>query len=90
MARNARRSHYHGDYGARSASVRRVASADPLTTCWICGEPAKPGDPWTADHVEPGNPGSILLPAHRSCNSRRGDGRGRRAEHASMIERRTR
>ena len=23
------------------------------TSCWICGEPAKPGDPLTEDHIVP-------------------------------------
>jgi hypothetical protein len=29
-----------------------------------------------------------LLPAHRSCNSRRGDGRGRRGELVMRLEKR--
>jgi hypothetical protein len=40
--------------------------------CWLCGDGPRPDDPWTADHVTPGDPDSILLAAHRSCNSRRG------------------
>lgn len=66
--------------------MRAAANADPSCVCWLCGEPARVGDPWTADHVEPGNPDSILLPAHRSCNSRRGDGTGKRAELARGLE----
>ena len=49
------------------------------TSCWICGEPAKPGDPLTADHLVPrihGGPDvrENMRAAHRSCNSRRGAG----------------
>lgn len=65
-ARRGRR-HYTGDYARRARAVRESASQ-----CWICGEGARPDDPWTADHVLPGDPASPLLPAHRSCNSRRG------------------
>jgi hypothetical protein len=36
--------------------------------CWLCGEGARPNDPWQADHVDPGNHHSQLLGAHRSCN----------------------
>lgn len=62
------RAHYAGDYRARAARVRANA-----TECWICGQGPRPGDPWTADHVLPGDPESPLAPAHRSCNSRRGN-----------------
>ena len=49
--------------------------------CWICGEPAKPGDPLTADHIVPRAKGGEdvrenMHAAHRSCNSRRGAGEG--------------
>jgi 5-methylcytosine-specific restriction endonuclease McrA len=51
------------------------------TSCWICGEPAKPGDPLTADHIIPRIDGGAdvrenMRAAHRSCNSRRGAGVG--------------
>jgi hypothetical protein len=65
--RNERRPHYKGDYRRRAKEVRATAIA-----CWICGEGARPNDPFTADHVATGEPNSPLLPAHRSCNSRRG------------------
>jgi 5-methylcytosine-specific restriction endonuclease McrA len=57
------------------ARRRIVASA---THCWICGQPARPGDPLTADHVIPRSRGGPDVPgnyraAHRSCNSRRGN-----------------
>lgn len=49
------------------------------TSCWICGEPAKPGDPLTGDHIVPRIDGGAdvrenMRAAHRSCNSRRGAG----------------
>ena len=44
---------------------------DTATHCWLCGEPARPDDPWQADHIYPGKPDSPLAPAHRSCNIRR-------------------
>lgn len=60
------RQHYKGNYKQRSKQVRENA-----VICWICKEEAKLDDPWTADHYFPGIPNSPLLPAHRSCNSRR-------------------
>lgn len=66
--------HYTGDYRKRAAEVRANA-----VECWLCHEGAKADDPWTADHVVPGKVDSPLLPAHRSCNSRRGN-------RPSMIE----
>jgi hypothetical protein len=62
------RPHYSGDYAKRAKIVRQNAEV-----CWICKEAYKPNDPWTADHVFPGVIDSPLLPAHRSCNSRRGN-----------------
>jgi 5-methylcytosine-specific restriction protein A len=64
------RPHYRGNYAARAKAVRETA-----TQCWICGEGARVDDPWTADHVHPGDtsPDALLLPAHRTCNSRRGN-----------------
>ena len=64
------KAHYQGTYRARAAKVRASA-----THCWICGDTAREGDPWAADHVTPGDPASELRPAHRSCNGRRGNGR---------------
>jgi hypothetical protein len=66
--RRGTRAHYEGDYRKRAAKVRATA-----TECWICGQGPINGDPWTADHVTPGDTNSELRPAHRSCNSRRGD-----------------
>jgi len=60
----------NADYRRRSQLVRQTA-----TTCSLCGGGARVGDPWTADHVDPGNPASELRPAHRSCNSKKGNKR---------------
>ena len=64
--RTHKREHYKGDYQARAKLVR-----DTATHCWLCGEPARPDDPWQADHIYPGKSDSPLAPAHRSCNIRR-------------------
>ena len=56
------------EYRRRSELIRKTA-----TVCWLCGRGALPGDPWTADHVNAGDPNSELRPAHRSCNSKRGN-----------------
>jgi 5-methylcytosine-specific restriction endonuclease McrA len=48
--------------------------------CWLCGLPARPGDPLTVDHVLPLALGGTshrtnLRAAHASCNSSRGGAR---------------
>lgn len=63
-----KRSYYNTDYQRRAKHVR-----DTATHCHICGEGPRGGDPWQADHLEPGNPTSPLAPAHRSCNAKRGN-----------------
>lgn len=62
-------------YGAewRRISAKIVAGA---TACHWCGKPFTKSDPATADHVIPKAKGGTndeqnLVPAHRSCNSRR-------------------
>lgn len=59
---------YAGKYRVKAKIVRETA-----VTCWICGQGAIPGDPWQADHLNPGEHGNkaILLPAHASCNRKR-------------------
>jgi hypothetical protein len=57
---------YQGDYQRRAKAVREGA-----TVCWLCGEGARPDDPWQADHLT-SSPDSPLMAAHRSCNARRG------------------
>ena len=68
-------------YGADYQQVRRVLmarwNADATTLCWRCSAPARAGDPWEPDHVQPAIVGgashpSNLKPAHRSCNRRAG------------------
>jgi len=59
-------------YRRVSRQLRAEWTANPFTICWICSEGGRVDDPWTADHVVSGDPSSPLLPAHRSCNSRRG------------------
>jgi hypothetical protein len=61
-----KREHYGGDYAKRAKAVREAA-----TYCHLCGDGPRHNDPWTADHIIPGNPQSPLAPAHRSCNSSR-------------------
>jgi 5-methylcytosine-specific restriction endonuclease McrA len=65
-------------YRARCKALRAQGGA-----CWICGNPIDRNLPythresWTADHVTPRSKGGALLgelrPAHRHCNSRRGN-----------------
>lgn len=59
------RPHYEGNYRKRAKAVR-----DAAEVCWICNEPARPNDPFQADHVVPRDtdPETLLLPVHRSCN----------------------
>lgn len=59
---------YSGDYRRRAKQVR-----DSAEYCWICGQGARTGDPWQADHIIPGDPNSPLASAHRSCNAARGN-----------------
>lgn len=68
----------HRAYRAKTAKLRKRAD-----TCWICGKwidrslDYRHPMSWTADHVTPLTKGGKLLgemrPAHRSCNSRRGN-----------------
>lgn len=62
----------------RKARAQVLANA---TRCHICGQPPTNTDPLVADHIVPvadngtDHP-SNLRPVHRSCNARRGRGRG--------------
>jgi 5-methylcytosine-specific restriction protein A len=63
---------YGADYQRRRKQLLTTA-----TSCWWCPEPFTEADPVTIDHVVPlhlggSNDPSNLVPAHRSCNSRRG------------------
>lgn len=73
-------------YKKRITSWRRKLEKDPaLAVCWICGAsidmnlPVTHGRAFTLDHLVPLAKGGELegevKPAHRSCNSARGDGR---------------
>jgi len=64
--RSQKRNHYKGNYKARAKLIR-----DNAQICWLCNQGPINDDPWTADHYFPGEADSPLLPAHRSCNSRR-------------------
>lgn len=79
--RNERNTHA---YHSRVARERRRLTRDPsLAVCWLCGEPIDMGLPYlherafTLDHVVPIDRGGRVLgetrPAHRSCNSSRGN-----------------
>ena len=59
----------------RSPEYKRMAKfiRDNATLCHLCGKGPLLGDPFTADHIVASDPNSPLAPAHRSCNSRRGN-----------------
>ena len=61
-----KRALYSGAYKREAKKIREQAEF-----CWLCGEAARQGDPWQADHVLPDLPASPLRAAHRSCNIRR-------------------
>lgn len=68
-------------YRKQNARMRR---STPTPICWICGElidlelPRHHRMAWTADHLTPLSQGGDIYgerrPAHRACNSSRGDG----------------
>lgn len=61
---------YAGSYRARAKLVRETA-----LVCHLCNDGARANDSWVADHVDPGSHGdsAVLLPAHKSCNEKRGN-----------------
>jgi len=64
-------------YDSPGYQRERRATLASATHCWLCLKPGSaddPDDPLTADHVVPVDHGTdgVLRPAHRSCNSRRG------------------
>ncbi len=59
---------YGGDYKRRAKQVRETA-----VVCHLCGEGARVGDPWQADHLVAGDSSSPLAAAHGSCNRKRGN-----------------
>lgn len=70
-------------YRTAAAALKRRAKRENMK-CWLCGQgfdfdlPYHHADAFTADHVAPiaagGHIVGPLKPAHRRCNSRRGDG----------------
>jgi hypothetical protein len=70
MAR--KRAMYGGSYPARRKQMIEEVMYRQLP-CHICKEPFITGADITADHIDPSNPSSALAPAHKSCNSRRGN-----------------
>lgn len=83
MAAEIRNGKGHRAYRRQQAALKRRTREDDLA-CWLCGEPVDTTLPatdrmsFTADHVEAlGNGGHLvrneLRPAHRGCNSRRGN-----------------
>lgn len=74
------------DWKRKVRTWRRKLERDPaLAKCWICGGsidmnlPPTHGRAFTLDHLVPLSQGGTMdgevKPAHRSCNSSRGDGR---------------
>ena len=63
---------YGGDYRARRASMVTETIQNNLP-CHICKKNFTSLSEITADHLIPGNPNSPLAPAHKSCNSSRGN-----------------
>jgi hypothetical protein len=59
---------YDTNYRKKAKIIR-----DTAIYCHLCKEPARPNDPFTADHIVAGDKESPLAPAHRSCNSSRGN-----------------
>jgi hypothetical protein len=59
----------------RSPTYRRARQhiKDTATHCHLCKQAFTDRKDITADHLLPGNPDSPLLPAHRTCNSKRGN-----------------
>ena len=76
---------------------RRLEKHTEEAVCWLCGEPIDMRlpplhrDAFTLDHLIPISRGGDIRgetkPAHRSCNSSRGDGRQKRrgAEPSTLL-----
>lgn len=63
---------YSNGYPARRA--RMVAETiERNLNCHICNKPFESKSDITADHLLAGNPNSPLAPAHKACNSSRGN-----------------
>lgn len=71
--------HRLGTYHTQSRKVTAAARANPATRCWKCGQGIagryhKTGRPawWCAGHVNPGQPGGVLLPECSLCSNAEG------------------
>ncbi|MEI7420223.1 MAG: hypothetical protein WCK24_05105, partial [Actinomycetes bacterium] len=62
-----------GRYNDPRYKLVRAHIKATATHCHICKQAFTDRNDITADHVTPGDINSVLLPAHLSCNSRRGD-----------------
>lgn len=73
--RNAQRTHYQGDWAARSRAARHAHLEQHGPTCPGWDTPPHTVHPTdlTADHLHPADPTSPIRILCRSCNSRRGD-----------------
>lgn len=56
------------EYKQAAALIKATA-----THCHLCGQAFTNREEITADHLQAGDPNSPLAPAHRSCNSSRGN-----------------
>ncbi|GAA5076623.1 5-methylcytosine-specific restriction endonuclease McrA [Thermocatellispora tengchongensis] len=77
---------------------KRLRDSPGSEVCWLCGEPidktlpATHRESWTADHVDPISLGGaprdprLLRPAHRHCNSSRGNRLGSRGRALPTSE----
>lgn len=81
----------------RVARERRRLTRNPeLAACWLCGDPIDMELPplhpraFSLDHIVPIGRGGDTLgearPAHRSCNSSRGDGKKRGADRPTLLD----
>lgn len=68
----ARRAYKNRLYNSEYQRLAKLVRAHAVL-CHICKLGYIPGDPWTADHIVPGDLKSPLAAAHRSCNSRKGN-----------------
>jgi len=59
---------YNYRYTQEAKAIKATA-----TVCALCQEPFTDRNEITADHIRAGDPTSPLQPAHKSCNSRRGN-----------------
>lgn len=83
MTQTIRNGKGHRAYRRKQAALKRRTAREAIP-CWICGATIDTSLPpnhrmaFTADHYEPISTGGHLVrnelrPAHKSCNSRRGD-----------------